>query len=35
MEKVWGKEILLKNKSQYGGDELDKLYTKVIGDEEE
>ena len=35
MEKVWGKEILLKNKEQYTGNELDKFYAKVIGKYEE
>lgn len=33
MEHAWGKEILLKNKEQYTGSELDKFYTKVIGKE--
>ena len=33
MEKAWGKEILLKNKEQYSGRELDKFYSKVIGKE--
>jgi DNA-directed RNA polymerase beta subunit len=31
MEKVWGKEILLKNKEHSDGKELEKFYTKVIG----
>lgn len=35
MEKVWGKEILLKNKENYAGNELDKFYKKVIGKENE
>lgn len=35
MEKAWGKEILLKNKEQYTGGELDKFYHKVIGADEE
>lgn len=35
MEKVWGSEIFNKNKSQYTGLEFDKLYNKVIGNEEE
>jgi DNA-directed RNA polymerase beta subunit len=35
MEKSWGKEILLKNKENYSGGELDKFYKKVIGHEEE
>jgi len=35
MEKVWGKEILLKNKENYDGKELDKFYSKVIGKYEE
>lgn len=34
MEKAWGKEILLKNKEHYSGGELDKFYSKVLGDEE-
>jgi DNA-directed RNA polymerase beta subunit len=35
MEKVWGHEILLRNKEQYTGGELDKFYSKVIGNEPE
>jgi DNA-directed RNA polymerase beta subunit len=35
MEKAWGKDILLKNKEQYTGNELDKFYNKVIGKYEE
>jgi DNA-directed RNA polymerase beta subunit len=33
MEKAWGKEILFKNKEQYSGNELNKLFDKVIGKE--
>jgi DNA-directed RNA polymerase beta subunit len=35
MEHAWGKEILLKNKEQYSGGELDKFYTKVIGTQQD
>jgi DNA-directed RNA polymerase beta subunit len=31
MEKAWGKEIFLKNKMSYKGNEIDKFYTKVFG----
>jgi len=31
IKKAWGEDIWLKNKAQYTGSELDKLYTKVIG----
>lgn len=34
MEKAWGKEIFLKNKASYAGNEIDKFYTKVFGHEE-
>lgn len=30
MESAWGKEIYLKNKQQYRGDEIDKLYKKIF-----
>jgi len=29
MEQAWGKEIFLKNKLSYGGDELDKFHTRI------
>lgn len=30
MEAAWGKEIFLKNKLAYGGDELDKFYSRIV-----
>lgn len=30
MKEAWGNEIFLKNKMQYGGDEVDKFYNKVF-----
>lgn len=30
MESAWGKEVFLKNKLAYGGDELDKFHTRVL-----
>ena len=33
LKNAWGEEILLKNKQQYTGGELEKFYTKVIGNE--
>ena len=30
MEKAWGKEIFLKNKEEYGGNEIEKMYDKVF-----
>ncbi|CAK0773774.1 hypothetical protein CCP3SC5AM1_880011 [Gammaproteobacteria bacterium] len=35
MEAAWGKEILLKNKKEYSGNEVEKMYTKVFGHREE
>lgn len=34
LEKAWGKEIFLKNKLTYAGNEIDKFYTKVFGNRE-
>jgi hypothetical protein len=30
MERAWGKELLLRNKQAYEGNELDKLYAKIF-----
>lgn len=30
MESAWGKEVFLKNKLAYGGDELDKFHTRIF-----
>lgn len=30
MEKAWGKEVFLKNKLSYGGDELDKFHSRIF-----
>ena len=31
MEQAWGKDILVKNRAEYTGSELNKMYSKVIG----
>ncbi len=35
MEKAWGKEIFLKNKEAYVGNEIDKFYSKIFRHEDE
>jgi DNA-directed RNA polymerase beta subunit len=35
MERAWGKEIFLKNKSNYGGNEIEKFYSKIFGSDTE
>jgi DNA-directed RNA polymerase beta subunit len=35
MEKAWGKEIFIKNKMTYAGNEIDKFYSKIYGHLEE
>lgn len=30
MEKAWGKEIFIKNKMSFGGDEIDKFYNRIF-----
>lgn len=32
IEKQWGKDVFLKNKAQYDGKEIDKLYDKLLGE---
>ena len=33
LKDAWGEQILNANRMQYKGDEIDKLYTILIGDE--
>ena len=33
MEAAWGKEIFLKNKQEYTGNEVEKMYDKILGKE--